>query len=89
MSRTWRSAPRLNNGKPWGRGARCPSCLGPRLVDGRCVVSGHTSWCESSGAIDGGERWGWTPQPNGNREAVARVREARREYREAMKEARP
>jgi len=36
-----------------------------------------------------GERWGWTPQLDGNRKAMERVREARREYREVMKEPQP
>ena len=90
MTRTWRNAPKLNKGRPWGYGARCPSCDGPRLLDGRCAVSGRINWCESdSSRFEDGERWGWTPQPNGNREAMERVREARRAYREAAKEANP
>ena len=91
MTRTWRNAPKLNKERPWGYSARCANCDGPRLPDGRCVVSGHLSgWCESdSSRFEDGERWGWTSMPWGNSYAQERVREARRAYREAAKESNP
>ena len=91
MTRTWRSAPSLAViGGPRIYRERCPSCDGPHLLDGRCAVSGRAGWCESDlSRFEDGVRWGWAPQPNGNLSAMERVREARREYREAMKEPQP
>jgi len=91
MTRTWIGAPSMEDGglEHWDLTQRCDGCGGPRLPNGRCVVSGHISWCESSGAIDVGERWGWTPQLDRNRQAKERVREGRREDREVLKEPQP
>lgn len=88
MTRTWRNAPSMQPGLGSRLlGERCPACGAPLLPDGRCVVSGHAGWCEAG--IKDGERWDWTPQPDGNRAAQERVREARRAYSEAVKEPNP
>lgn len=89
MNLNWRYADPLG----YHRGPehwRLCRCGGPRLPDGRCVVSGHRSAeCYAGDGNDNRERIDWMRQPNENRDAMERVREARREYNKAMKESRP
>jgi len=89
MSLGWRYAPSMKEDCGPEYWDLCQRCGGPRLPDGRCVVSGYRVGCDAGVNDNNRERLDWMRQPNENREAMERVREARREYREVMKEPQP